>query len=176
MVTKTGWEGRFYEDFTDGDVYRHPLGRTITESDNTWFTLLKLNTNQSHFNTHYAADGVFGKPIVNSMLTIAIVLGMSVIDTSYNAFANLGIDGLRLTSPVFVGDTLYSESLVLGKRESASRPYGGIVEVKTRGINQDGDAGVSPGLRRVFFVHKSDLPYRKEHFPEPTVAIDADNS
>ncbi len=174
MVTKTGWEGRFYEDFTDGDVYRHPLGRTITESDNTWFTLLTLNTNQSHFNTHYAAGGVFGKPIVNSMLTIAMVLGMSVIDTSYNAFANLGIDGLRLTSPVFVGDTLYAESLVLGKRESASRPYGGIVEVKTRGINQDGD--VVMRLTRKFFVHKRDSPYRKEHFPEPTVAIDADES
>ena len=174
MVTRTGWEGRFYEDFADGDVYRHQLGRTITESDNTWFTLLTLNTNQSHFNAHYAADGVFGKPIVNSMLTIAMVLGMSVIDTSYNAFANLGIDGLRLTSPVFVGDTLYAESLVLGKRESASRPYGGIVEVKTRGINQDGD--VVMRLTRKFFVHKSDSPYRKEHFPEPSVAIDADES
>ena len=82
--------GRFYEDFEAGDVYRHPLGRTITETDNTWFTLLTMNTNPNHFDVTYAAQSEFGKPIVNSGLTVAIVLGLSVIDTSQHAFANLG--------------------------------------------------------------------------------------
>lgn len=173
MTVKPGWEGRFYEDFEVGDVYRHPMGRTITESDNTWFTLLTMNTNQSHFNTHYAESGVFGKPIVNSLLTIAMVLGMSVIDTSYNAFANLGMDGLRLTTPVFVGDTIYAETLVLGKRESKSRPYGGIVEVKTRGLNQNGDVIMT--LTRAYFVHKTDSEYRTDHFPVADVPIDAES-
>jgi itaconyl-CoA hydratase len=170
---KTGWEGRFFEDFTVGDVFRHPLGRTITETDNTWFTLLTLNTNQAHFNAHAAADSVFEKPIVNSAMTIAMVLGMSVIDTSFNAFANLGIDELRLTAPVFAGDTIYAESLVLSKRESNSRTYGGIIEVKTRGLNQDGD--IIMRFKRKFFVHKTGSKYRTSHFPEASVPIDSDD-
>jgi itaconyl-CoA hydratase len=173
MPIRTGWEGRFLEDLSVGDIYRHPLGRTISESDNTWFTLLTLNTNEAHFNAHAAADSVFGKPIVNSALTIAIVLGMSVTDTSYNAFANLGIDGLVLTTPVYIGDTIYAESLVLGSRESKSRPYGGIVEVKTRGLNQDGD--IIMRFKRRFFVHKRDSEYRKSSFPEPSTPIDSDD-
>ena len=131
MSYKETWYGRYYEDFEVGDVYRGPLGRTITEADNVWMTLLTMNTNQSHFNDHYAETTPFGKPIVNSGVTLAIVLGMSVIDTSQKAFANLGWDRIKLTHPVLVGDTLYVESQVLDKRESKSRPYGGIVKVRT---------------------------------------------
>lgn len=173
MVIKPGWEGRFYEDFEIGDVYRHPLGRTITDADNTWFALLTMNTNQTHFNAHQAAEGVFGKPIVNSALTIAITLGQSVLDTSYNAFANLEIDDLKLTAPVFAGDTLYAESLVLGKRESASRPDAGIVHIKTRSLNQDGT--VIMRYRRKFFVYKRDAGSRPTSFPNADRPIDAED-
>ena len=117
MTLKKVQFGRYYEDFEVGDVYRGPLGRTISEADNTWFTLLTLNTNQSHFNAHYAETTPFGKVIVNSGLTVALVLGLSVFDTSQKAFANLGWDRIQLLKPVFVGDTLYVESAVLTKRE-----------------------------------------------------------
>ena len=147
-----GWTGRFYEDFEVGDVYQHPLGRTITEADNIWFTLLTQNTNQMHFNNHYAEQSRFGKALVNSGFTIALVLGQSVSDVSQNAIVNLEMNDLRLTHPVFVGDTLYSESRVLGKRESKSRPYAGIIEVRTRGLNQDGDVFLT--YRRAVMVYK----------------------
>ena len=119
MSVQPGWQGRFFEDFEIGDVYQHPLGRTVTETDNIWFTLLTMNTNQMHFNTEYAAKSEFGKPLVVSTLTVAIAVGQSVIDLTQNAFANLGWDDIKMTHPVFAGDTLYSESVVLEKRESA---------------------------------------------------------
>ena len=166
MTVKPGWGGRFYEDIDPGDIYRHPLGRTITEADNTWFTLLTMNTNQIHFNSHAAHQGEFGKLIVNSAFTIALVMGQSVIDTSHNAFANLSIDELRLTKPVFVGDTIYAESKVLGKRESESRPYAGIIHIATRGINQNADVVLS--YHRKFFLYKRDsVRGRADHFPVP---------
>ena len=132
--------GRYFEDFTIGDVYQHPLGRTINETDNTWFTLLTMNTNQNHFNSHFAQSHPItqGKIIVNSGFTVALVLGMSVIDCSQNAIVNLGWTDIKLTAPVFVGDTLYAESEVLGKRESKSRPTQGIVTVRTTGRKADG--------------------------------------
>ncbi len=131
-----GWEGNFFEDFAVGDVYRHQLGRTISEADNTWFTLLTCNTLQAHFNADYAARTEFGKPLVVSTLTLAVVTGLSVADISQNAVANLGWDKVRLPKPVFVGDTLYAESEILETRPSASRPGNGIVRVHTRGFNQ----------------------------------------
>jgi acyl dehydratase len=131
-----GWEGNFFEDFAVGDVYRHQLGRTIGEADNTWFTLLTCNTLQAHFNADYAARTEFGKPLVVSTLTLAVVTGLSVADISQNAVANLGWDKVRLPKPVFVGDTLYAESEILETRPSASRPGNGIVRVHTRGFNQ----------------------------------------
>ena len=163
MTIKEGWAGRYFEDFEVGDVYRHPLGRTITATDNTWFTLLTMNTNQMHFNDRYAADSSFGRTLVNSGLTVAMVLGQSVIDTSQNAIANLGWDDIRLTHPVYVVDTLYAESRVEDKRESASRPHAGIVTVRTRGLNQDGDICLS--YVRTFMVHKRDTPQTQGHFP-----------
>jgi itaconyl-CoA hydratase len=138
MTVKPSWEGRFFEDFEVGDEYRHPLGRTITQQDNIWFTLLTQNVAAVHFDAHYAAQTEFGRPLVNSCLTIALVTGQSVIDVSYNVFANLGWDEVRLPKPVFEGDTIYSRSLVLDKRESKSRTNVGVVTVATEGFNQDG--------------------------------------
>ncbi|GAC1666739.1 MAG: (R)-specific enoyl-CoA hydratase RipB/Ich [Candidatus Dormibacteraceae bacterium] len=135
-VTKTGWEGRFFEDFAVGDVYRHAHGRTVNETDNTWFSLLTNNSHQIHINADYAAKTEFGRPLVVSTLTLAIVTGLSVPDISQNAVANLGWDQVRLLAPVFAGDTLYASSEVLEVRPSKSRPGQGIVRVKTRGFNQ----------------------------------------
>jgi itaconyl-CoA hydratase len=133
------WEGNFFEDFSVGEMYRHSLGRTISEADNTWFTLLTCNTLQAHFNADYASRTEFGKPLVVSTLTLAVVTGISVADISQNAVANLGWDKVRLPRPVFIGDTLYAESEVLETRASASRPGQGIVRVRTRGFNQRGE-------------------------------------
>lgn len=138
MTLKTGWQGRFYDDFEVGDTYRHPLGRTITETDNIWFTLLTCNTNMTHFNADYAGRTNFGQYLVNSALTLSLVSGLSVTDISENAVANLGWDEIRLPNPVFVGDTLYAETTILSKRKSNSRPYAGIVDIKTRGFKPDG--------------------------------------
>ena len=130
--------GRYLEDFTVGDVYEHRPGRSITETDNTWFTLVTMNQNPLHFDKEYAAKSEFGKPLVNSCLTLSIVAGMSVSDLSQKAIANLGWDKIRLTAPVFVGDTIYAESEVLAVRESKSRPTRGIVTVRTTGKKADG--------------------------------------
>jgi len=125
--------GRYYDDFVVGDVYEHRPGRTITESDNTWFTLLTMNTHPLHFDKEYAAKSEFKRPLVNSCLTLSMVVGMSVSDISQKAIGNLGWNDIKLTAPVFVGDTIYAESEVLAKRESASRPGQGLVTVRTIG-------------------------------------------
>jgi len=130
--------GRYYEDFAVGETYKHWPGRTITAADNTWFTLLTMNQNPIHFDEAYAKQSEFGKPLVNSTLTLAIVVGMSVADVSQRAVANLGWTDIALPAPVFNGDTLYAESKVLDKRESKSRPAQGIVTVATRAWKQDG--------------------------------------
>ena len=130
--------GRVYEDFDVGAVYRHWPGRTISDTDNAWFTLLTMNTHPLHFDEAYAAGTRFGKPLVNSCLTLSIVVGMSVRDVSQAAIANLGFDGVELPNPVFNGDTLYASSTVLSKRLSNSDPSRGIVRVRTVGVNQDG--------------------------------------
>ena len=132
--------GRYYDDFTVGDTYKHWPGRTITAADNTWFTLLTMNTNPLHFDAAYAAKTEFGRPLVNSCLTLAMVTGMSVSDMSQKAIANLGWDKVRLAAPVFAGDTIYAESEVLEVRESKSRPTQGIVTVRTTGRKADGTA------------------------------------
>ncbi|MDP7546256.1 MAG: MaoC family dehydratase [Alphaproteobacteria bacterium] len=129
--------GRYYEDFEIGDVYEHRPGRTISEADNTWFTLLTMNQHPLHFDAEYARFSEFGKPIVNSALTLAVVAGMSVSDVSQKAIANLGWTDISMPAPVFNGDTIYAESEVLGKKESKSRPTQGIVTVETRAHKQD---------------------------------------
>ena len=130
--------GRHYEDFKVGDTYKHWPGRTITAADNTWFTLLTMNQHPIHFDEEYAKRTEFGRPLVNSTLTLAIVVGMSVADVSQNAVANLGWTDIRMPAPVFNGDTLYAETTVLEKRESKSRPTQGIVSVASRAWKQDG--------------------------------------
>ena len=161
---KQGWNGRFFEDFHVGDIYRSRLGRTITETDNIQFTMITNNTNQIHFNAHYASLTEFKKPLVNSALTLSVVAGLGVSDLSENGFA-LGWDYIKLPHPVFPGDTLYSESEVISVRELKSRPAQGVVKVRTRGLNQDGVV--------VIEYERSIMVWKKAHaplmalFPEP---------
>jgi itaconyl-CoA hydratase len=164
MTTQPVWRGRFLEDFHSGDVYRSRLGRTITESDNVHFALLTNNTNQVHFNAHYASFLEFGRPLVNSALTLAIVAGLMVSETSENGFA-LGWDEIKLPKPLFPGDTLYADSEVLEVRESQSRPGWGIVKVRQRGIKQDGTVVLE--MVRSFMVPKHDAARQVDHFPVP---------
>jgi acyl dehydratase len=152
MATKTGWTGRVFEDFTIGDVYEHPLGRTILDADNVWFSCLTMNTNPIHFDGEYAAKTRFKKRLVNSCFTLSLVTGQSVIDLTMNAVANLGWDEVKLPHPVFEGDTIYARSEVLQARESNSTANVGIVQVKTTGINQDGKTVIE--FKRTFMVWK----------------------
>jgi itaconyl-CoA hydratase len=161
---KPGWEGRYFDDFEVGDVYRCRYGRTVTEADNIQFTLLTNNTNQIHFNRDYGERTEFGNTLVNSALTLAIVAGMGVADVSENGFA-LGWDEITLPHPLFPGDTLYSESEVVEKRESRSRPTQGIVKVETRGYNQHGEVVIR--YRRSVMVWKRDDAPSLDIFPEP---------
>lgn len=158
MAIKEGWRGYFYEDFQVGDICIHANGRTLLEADNTWFTLLTCNTHQVHYNAQYAQSTEFGKCLMNSAFTLAVVAGMSVPDISENAVANLGWVNIDLPNPVFAGDTLYAESKIQSKRESKSRPNAGIIEVRTRGYNQNG-VTVMEYVRTV-------LIYKREHSPK----------
>lgn len=151
MTIKSGWSGRVYEDFEIGDHYPHPLGRTVTQTDNIWFTLLTANPNPIHVDAYYASQTEFGRPLVNSGFTLALVMGLSVSDISQNG-VNLGWDEIRLPHPVFEGDTLYAQSEVLEKRESKSRPHMGIVTFKTIGYNQDGVVVIE--FKRTILVYK----------------------
>ncbi len=164
--------GRHFEDFEVGQLLEHPLGRTITDADNAWFTLLTMNTNQLHFNDHYSETSPFGKPLVNSTLSLSIVVGLSVSDVSQHAMANLAWKNIELTHPLFVGDTLYARSLVLGLRESASRPYAGIVTTRTQGLNQHGDVIMT--FERSVMVHKRDSDQLPRSFPVAKADIRAD--
>jgi itaconyl-CoA hydratase len=157
VTVREGWQGRFFEDFAVGDVYRHPLGRTVTTVDNLWFSLLTQNAAPIHVDHHYAAATEFGRPLVDSTFTLALVTGQSVGDVSQNVFANLGWDEVRLPAPVYEGDTIYSESEVLSVRPSGSRPRVGIVTVRTSGYNQDGTV--------VITFMRSVMVYRRGHAP-----------
>ena len=152
MTRHAGWRGNFFEDFVVGDVFDHPLGRTVLDADNTWLTLLTQNTAAPHVDHYYAAQTEFGRPLVNSTLTFALVNGQSVNDISYNVIANLGWDDVRLPHPVFAGDTIYSRSEILAARESKSRPEAGIVTVRTAGYNQDGVEVIT--FRRTVMVYR----------------------
>jgi itaconyl-CoA hydratase len=164
VAIKQGWTGRVFEDFEVGDIYPHPLGRTVIAADNVWFTMLTQNTNPIHFDQRYAAQTEFKRPLVNSTFTLALVTGQSVTDLSQNVMANLGWDEVRMPHPVFEGDTIYSRSEVLEKRESKSRANVGIVKVKTTGFNQDGVTVIE--FLRTFMV------FRRGHVPH-TPAVPA---
>jgi itaconyl-CoA hydratase len=166
MAVREGWRGRFFEDFEVGDVYEHPLGRTVTTTDNMWFTLLTQNTAPIHVDHAYAEKTEFGKPLVDSTFTLALVTGQSVSDVSQNVFANLGWDEVRLPAPVFEGDTIYSRSEVLERRESRSRPDVGIVKVKTTGYNQDG--------KTVLTFMRTVMVYKRDHAPKVRRTRDTD--
>ncbi|TDD27896.1 MaoC family dehydratase [Kribbella turkmenica] len=170
MSTPTPAGGRYLEDFEVGAVYRCPVGRTITETDNTWFTLLTNNTNQIHFNEDYASRTPWGRCLVNSALTLSVVAGLGVADFSANGFA-LGWDEIKLPHPVFAGDTLYSMTEVLEVRPSESRPEQGIVRVRTTGLNQDGVA--------VIEYVRSAMIWKRAHAPNsglfPVPAIPGDS-
>jgi itaconyl-CoA hydratase len=151
------WTGRVWEDFQPGEVIYHPFGRTVTRADNQMFTLMTQNIAKIHLDAHYCASTEFGRPLVNSTLTLALVTGQSTVDLSMNVFANLGWDEVRTPAPVFEGDTIHSRSKVLSVRESASRPSVGLVVVATEGFNSDGVVVIS--FRRTFLV------YRRGHRP-----------
>jgi itaconyl-CoA hydratase len=157
----TGWQGRYYEDFTVGDIYKHPYGRTITETDDVWFTNITMNLNPMHFNEAYAAKTEFGERLVNGLVIIASSVGMSVIDISQNATANLGYDNIRHHAPVFHGDTIFAESEVLSKRESDSRDHVGIIETELRAYNQHDDL--------VLALERTPMVLKREH-AEPSAA------
>ncbi len=159
MALKQGWTGRVYEDFEVGDVYQHPLGRTVLAADNVWFTLLTQNTNPIHFDQAYAAKTEYKRPLVDSTFTLALVTGQSVADISQNAMANLGWDEVRLPNPLFEGDTVYSRSEVLEKRESKSRPNVGIVRFKTVGYTQERTIVIE--FKRTVMI------YKRGHAPQP---------
>jgi itaconyl-CoA hydratase len=144
---------RRYEDFTIGDIYHSEVGRTVTETDNLLFTMLSLNTNELHFNEEAAKETEWGRILVNSAFTLALTLGLSVADTSQAGAVNLGWTEIRLPHPVFVGDTIWTETEVTSVRESESRPTHGIVGVRTRGINQRQE--VVCEFARSFLIAKS---------------------
>ena len=158
--------GRFFEDYVIGDTYQHPLGRTINEADNTWFTLLTCNTNQNHFNAEFAKTNPIteGRVIVNSALAVAMIAGISVMDMSQNGVANLGWTDIKLSHPIYVGDTLYAESICLGARESESRKNVGIIRMKTRGLNQSGDEVMS--MFRTVMIAKRSSGIGQNYFPK----------
>ena len=143
--------GRFFEDFKVGVVLRHHTGRTVTATDNTWFTLLTCNPNPIHFDRHYAAQTEFGQPLMNSTFTLALVTGLSVADVSQNA-VNLGWEDVKMPAPVFEGDTIYAQTEILSVRESESRPNMGVVGIKTTGFKQDGTVVME--FRRTILVYK----------------------
>lgn len=157
MAIKPSWQGRLFEDFEIGDVYEHPLGRTVTQADNIWFTLLTVNTNPIHFDSHYAAQTEFGRPLVDSTFTLALVTGLSVSDVSQNAI-NLGWESVKLPAPVFEGDTIYARSEILETRRSQSRANMGIVRFRTTGMNQRGETVIE-------FI-RTIMVYRKGHAPQ----------
>jgi itaconyl-CoA hydratase len=161
---KEGWTGRFYENFEVGDVYRYPNGRTVTETDNAMFTHLTMNTNPLHFDAELAKRTKWERILVNSTFTLSLIVGMSVQDVSQNAMANLGWEEVKLPNPVFIGDTLYSETAVLSKRESRTYPEAGIIQVRSRGINQDGKVVID--LKRSVMVYKKDSAPGEGMFPE----------
>ncbi|MFB6207491.1 MAG: MaoC family dehydratase [Haloglomus sp.] len=156
-----GWQGRFYEDFSVGDVYKHPYGRTVTETDNVWFTNLTMNVNPMHFNEAYAADTEFGERLVDGTYVFALAVGMSVVDVSANATANLGYDEVRHHAPVYHGDTIFAESEVLDKRELDSREHVGIVTTELRAFNQDDELVLS--------LERTPMVLKREH-AEPSAA------
>jgi itaconyl-CoA hydratase len=157
------WRGRFFEDFAVGDTFESRIGRTVTDADNLLFTCLTMNTNQVHFNAPYAERTRFGKLLVNSTFTLALVTGLTVPDTSENATANLAWTDIKLRNPVFVGDTIWAQSEILETRESQTDPTVGIVTMRCRGVNQRREVVIE--YRRTFMIYRRGAPQAEPLFP-----------
>jgi acyl dehydratase len=162
-ATPKVWRGRFYEDMDVGDVYRSRFGRTVTESDNLWFTCLTMNTNPIHFSVPYVERTRWGQILVNSTFTLALVTGMTVFDATEHAAANLSWTDVQLPNPVYVGDTIWAESEILEKRESRSNPGVGIVTMRSRGINQRREVVIE--YKRTFMLYKRGADEAEDTFP-----------
>ncbi len=132
--------GKYYEEFNQGDVFKHQPGRTVTETDNLLFTTLTMNLQPLHLDVEFAKKAEFGERLVNSIFTLGLVVGLSVADTTLGTtVGNLGFEKVEFPKPVFIGDTLYAETEVIGKRDSKSHPEWGIVFFEHRGVNQRGE-------------------------------------
>lgn len=147
--------GRYLEDFAVGDVYKHWPGRTVTEFDDTWFSLMTMNQNPLHIDEHYAQSTQHGRRLVNGTFIFSLVVGMSVNDVSLHAIANLEYESVKHVLPSFHGDTIYAETEVLEIRESQSKPDRGVVYVETRGRNQNGEVVLT--LRRRVLIPKREV-------------------
>ena len=146
--------GRFFEEWQVGDTIRHPNTRTVTETDNLLISTLTHNPQPLHLDHEAAKETEFGKPLVNSCFTFSLAVGVSVAETTLGTLvANLGYDEVKFPKPVFVGDTLYIESEVVGLRESGSRPNAGIVTWEHRAINQRGETVCT--FKRSALIQKS---------------------
>ena len=164
--------GKYFEELKVGDTFRHEVGRTITEADNVFFSTLTMNPQPLHIDFHAAAKAEFGKPLVNSLLTLGIAVGISVGETTLGTtVGNLGFEKVEFPRPVFHGDTIYAETEVVETRESKSRPQWGIVKFRSRGIKQDGTV-VMEYTRSVMVWKRADAPGR-DHFPEPKATDEA---
>lgn len=132
--------GLYYEEFVVDHVFKHELTRTVTEMDNTLFSTMTLNPQPLHIDAEFSSKTEFGQRLVNSLFTLGLVIGITVIDTTLGTtIANLGMSDIKFPKPVFHGDTIHVETRVVSKRESRSRPNAGIVEFEHKGINQRGE-------------------------------------
>jgi acyl dehydratase len=145
--------GLFFEEFTEGQVFEHPLTRTVTEMDNTMFSLMTMNPQPLHIDAHFAEQTEWGQRLFNSLYTLGIMIGMSVADTTLGTtIGNLGMTDVRFPKPVFHGDTLRARTKIVSKRESKSRPKAGLVEFEHECLNQRGE--VVAICRRAGLMHK----------------------
>jgi acyl dehydratase len=131
--------GLYFEEMDEGAVYKHDITRTVTETDNLLFTTLTMNTQPLHLDAEFGGRSMYGRPIVNSVFTMGLVVGIPVTETTLGTtLGNLAFEEVSFPAPVFVGDTLRVETHILGKRESKSRPEAGIVRIEHRAYNQEG--------------------------------------
>jgi acyl dehydratase len=156
-------QGRYFEDFEVGAVYRHWPGRTVSEADDTLFSLMTMNQNPLHIDEHYCSQLQHGKRLVNGTFVFSLTVGMSVADMSLRSIATLLYEDIQHAAPVWHGDTLYAESTVLEKHESKTKSDRGIVYIATRGINQKGETVLT--YRRKILMPKKSFDEGKDFWP-----------
>ena len=163
MDLQEGWSGRYLEDFEVGDIYKHPLGRTVTEADAIWLSGLSMSSNKLYFNEAYAKEAGFEGIVVSAAFTLALVTGMSVNDISQNGI-NLEWISIDTGEPLYIGETVYAQSEVVDVRSSKSKPGQGIVTVKTTGYTQSGKVVLE--LKRSILVYKKEAAPQMQLFPK----------